>query len=279
MFRKIVFVLMALFSLTLQAQQRLSGKVTDANGPVDGAHVVELDKSNRVLNQTYTNASGVYVLPLRLTKTTVKVVKDGYEAVIVQVNNQGRLNFTLVPHESQSVTTLQTLKNAPAVESSKLIVGHDARGKNVTQYVRIEQMNDSTYILCTALVPKEQTSMYPAGKKFLFVNLMDQKLLSMQNVQDCYPIAGAADEMEMAIHSPQAEQRYAAGTGLSHSTQYHLFPCFKFSKKDMDVFLAKKAEQTYRVAIETDGGGGYWFMYPTENFVKELKNMMNKLQK
>ena len=60
-----MLLMLMLTSLTALAQQ-LSGKVMDARGPVEGVTVAEVDKNDRVLNQTTTDGNGIFLLAASL---------------------------------------------------------------------------------------------------------------------------------------------------------------------------------------------------------------------
>lgn len=275
--KKLTMLLAMLMSVACSfAQQRLSGKITDGNVALEGVHIEEVDEANRILNHTYTNASGIYVLMLRSASSKVRVAKQGYETIEQKLKGESRVNFTMVAHATQNVNVLQKLKNAPFVESQHLLEGHDNHDKAILQPVHIEQMSDSTFIICVPVVPSNKTNMYPAGRKMLFLNIIDNRMLTLKCVQDCFPIGNNTIDFDFAIHSPQATADYNIGNGRSLKVNYYLYPCFMFTRKDMDKFIEKKAKNTFRIAIETDDGKGYWFLYPTKTFVTELKRMMDR---
>ena len=117
--KKTIMMLLALLAVNLAATaQQLSGKVTDANGGLEGVTVAEVDKNDRVLNQTTTDANGIFQLALRSDRNKVRV--DGLDgclycfADVSQVADQtwkgafvpnGHFDhvFTLAKHE-QTIT-------------------------------------------------------------------------------------------------------------------------------------------------------------------------------
>ena len=63
----------------VMAQKRISGHVwSELDGPVIMANVVELDKTNRVVSATQTDASGNFTLSIKNTANTLQVSYIGY---------------------------------------------------------------------------------------------------------------------------------------------------------------------------------------------------------
>ena len=63
----------------VMAQKRISGHVwSELDGPVIMANVVELDKTNRVVSATQTDASGNFSLTIKNPANTLQVSYIGY---------------------------------------------------------------------------------------------------------------------------------------------------------------------------------------------------------
>ena len=173
--KKTIMMLLALLAVNLAATaQQLSGKVTDANGGLEGVTVAEVDKNDRVLNQTTTDANGIFQLALRSDRNKVRVFKDGYSQITENINGRTMMRFTLTSKRTLDIDLLQTVKKPKGEDSKAIVESHGANGQETDQWVRIEQLTDTSYIFAIALTVQPQQETYPAGRGLLFLDLQDR---------------------------------------------------------------------------------------------------------
>ena len=184
--KKTIMMLLALLAVNLAATaQQLSGKVTDANGGLEGVTVAEVDKNDRVLNQTTTDANGIFQLALRSDRNKVRVSKDGYGHITENINGRTMMRFTLTSKRTLDINLLQTVKKPKGEDSKAIVEGHAANGQPTDQWVRIEQLTDTSYIFAIALTVQPQQETYPAGRGLLFLDLQDRRILRAKCLVDC----------------------------------------------------------------------------------------------
>lgn len=283
--KKLIIMLLALAATTatLKAQQ-VSGKVMDADGAVTGASVSEIDKIGRSVNQVITNDAGIFVLPLRNNKNRIRVFKDGYREVVEPINGRLRVNITLAQHRQHSINTLQTVKKPKGEDTRELIEAHGAKGQSVEQWVRLEQLTDTSFIFAIAFSVPADMNMYPAGRGLLFLDIADRKLLRARCVADAHPVMSmeTAPDFGEIIHDVQeittsASLDYAEKSHKGTNQRYWLVPCFEISDKNLETLYAK-GRDVIRLAIEMPGAEGFWFVYPKEGWVDQLRTLISRIR-
>ena len=66
---------------TLKAQQRISGQVSDAMGPLMMVNVVEIDKDNRIVEHSTTDFDGNFSMIVKNNKNKLKFSYVGFQDV------------------------------------------------------------------------------------------------------------------------------------------------------------------------------------------------------
>lgn len=282
----IMLLTLTLASLTALAQQ-LSGKVMDVRGPLEGATVVELDKNDRVLNQTTTDANGIFLLSLKSYKNKVRVTKNGYRHITEEIDGRTMVRFTLESKGTLDLNSLQTVKKPKGEDTKGILEAHANNGQVMEQWVRIEQFTDTSYIFAIALSALPQQATYTAGNALLFLDIADRRLLIAKCVVDCFPIAhmevGSVPDIETLIHggdglpTTSGDLQFRTNQRNGATPQCWLAPCFEVSKKGIETLFAK-GRNLFRVAIEIPDADGFWFLYPTEGWETELRNIISRIQ-
>ncbi len=80
---------------TLSAQQRISGQVSDAMGPLMMVNVVEIDKDNRFVNHATTDFDGNFTMIVKNNKNKLKFSYVGFQDVIMEIGTQTVFNITM----------------------------------------------------------------------------------------------------------------------------------------------------------------------------------------
>ena len=73
---------------TLSAQQRISGQVSDALGPLMMVNVVEMDKDNRYVNHTTTDFDGNFTMIVKNNKNKLKITYVGFKDEILEIGDR-----------------------------------------------------------------------------------------------------------------------------------------------------------------------------------------------
>ena len=80
---------------TLSAQQRISGQVSDAMGPLMMVNVVEMDKDNRYVNHTTTDFDGNFTMIVKNTKNRLKISYVGFKDEILEIGSRTVFNVVM----------------------------------------------------------------------------------------------------------------------------------------------------------------------------------------
>ena len=179
-FRSFVCLLaLAVLSAPIFAQStytaQLTGVVTDSSGGIiGGAKIILTDAATEVASNTVTDSHGVFVFTgIRPATYSIRVEMAGFAAqelknVILAVNQQANLNFTLAPGSvSQSVTVTEAL---PLLDTGNATLGTDV----TNEYVRdIPLINRSMFGLLflaggvTETTGSGTQDSYPSGTNFV----------------------------------------------------------------------------------------------------------------
>lgn len=101
--KKIIFtVLMTVIGQTLMAQDiRVSGTLTDNDGPIMMANVVERDANNRIVSAVQTDFNGNFSMTIKSTKNKLVFSYVGDKTQIVSIGNKTVFNVKLEPEGTQ----------------------------------------------------------------------------------------------------------------------------------------------------------------------------------
>lgn len=284
--KKTIMMLLALLAVNLATTaQQLSGKVTDANGGLEGVTVAEVDKNDRVLNQTTTDANGIFQLALRSDRNKVRVSKDGYGHITENINGRTMMRFTLTSKRTLDIDLLQTVRKPKGEDSKAIVESHGANGQETDQWVRIEQLTDTSYIFAIALTVQPQQETYPAGRGLLFLDLQDRRILRAKCLVDCYPTVSSSEfpDLESIIHgdnglpTTSGDLQFRANQRNGANQIYWLVPSFEISDKGLETLYAKGGD-VFRLAIEMPGADGFWFVYPKKGWIDQLRTLISRIR-
>ena len=80
---------------SLKAQQRISGQVSDAFGPLMMVNVVEIDKENRIVEHATTDFDGNFTMIVKNNKNKLRVTYVGYQEVIMEIGTKTVFNIVM----------------------------------------------------------------------------------------------------------------------------------------------------------------------------------------
>ena len=80
---------------TLSAQQRISGQISDAMGPLMMVNVVEVDKDNRFVNHTTTDFDGNFTMIVKNNKNKLKITYVGFKDELLEIGDRTVFNVMM----------------------------------------------------------------------------------------------------------------------------------------------------------------------------------------
>ena len=100
--RILLTALMAVVSQLMMAQGvRISGTLSDPEGPVMMGNVVEIDANNRIVSAAQTDFNGNFTLQIKSTKNKLKFSYVGDKDKVITIGNQTTFKITLEPANTQ----------------------------------------------------------------------------------------------------------------------------------------------------------------------------------
>ena len=80
---------------TMSAQQRISGQVSDAMGPLMMVNVVEVDKDGRFINHATTDFDGNFTMIVKSNKNKLKITYVGFKDEILEIGDRTEFNVVM----------------------------------------------------------------------------------------------------------------------------------------------------------------------------------------
>ena len=119
--KKILFtVLLSVVSQVMMAQaRRISGTVTDADGPVMMANVVERDANNRIVSATQTDFNGNFAMQIKSPKNKLVVSYVGDKTKVIPIGNAPTFKIRL---ESENTTVKEVVVRSKRSSSGGLMI-------------------------------------------------------------------------------------------------------------------------------------------------------------
>ena len=102
---------------TLSAQQRISGQISDAMGPLMMVNVVEMDSENRYVNHATTDFDGNFTMIVKNNKNKLKVTYVGFKDVVLEIGT--RTVFNIVMQDDNQIEEV-VIKAKPRSKSGGL---------------------------------------------------------------------------------------------------------------------------------------------------------------
>ena len=109
--KKILFTaLLAVASQTMVAQVRVSGTVTDSDGPIMMGNVVERDANNRIVSATQTDFDGNFSMQIKNTRNKLVFSYVGDKTKVLDIGNRTVFKVKLESENTQLGTVVVTSK-------------------------------------------------------------------------------------------------------------------------------------------------------------------------
>ena len=124
----------------------------------------------------------------------------------------------------------------------------------------IEQMNDTLYTLILPVKMDKVIDEYPAGRTLLVLSDNDRQLMLWENVVDAYPLDVAPHE----ANDYHLAQSYYGGDRLLNG------------QEENTEYLVNNPNALRRLAMDTYKADNYWNLYPTNQTIELLKQVLQK---
>ncbi len=234
---------------------------------------MEMDGNHRVLNQTFSNHEGRFVLRVTGTKTSLRVTARGMRRFTQKIGGNTKWQIELKADNSPDDGITPRMRQ----ETTKLLVGRMGN-RAIPQITWVEQLTDSTY---TLIVPVRMPSLveeYPKGRKLTITNFNGHTVAMGECIAQALPEEGLPQSWDPYVH-------VSSGTSADNSTalttndrNYFAYPRFLFTKEQLE-YLIDHSSELACFAVDTSRGDNYWMLYPSTSFSRQLQKILNKMLK
>jgi hypothetical protein len=263
--------MLLLLAIPLLAQrQNVSGQISGPNGRIPNVSVREVDANHRIYNHTVADQNGLFSFYVRDAQHSLQFFAPGYRMFTHKMLGQKSFRVTLEPRRTSPYIGSERL----VLKSNRLFCGI-YMGQEVRQMAWIEQMNDTLYTLILPVKMDKVIDEYPAGRTLLVLSDNDRQLMLWENVVDAYPLDVAPHE----ANDYHLAQSYYGGdrllNGQEENTELYAYPHFQFTKADLE-YLVNNPNALRRLAMDTYKADNYWNLYPTDQTIELLKQVLQK---
>lgn len=135
--------------ITAFAQKRISGHVWSSadNGPVVMANVAEIDKSNRAVSATQTDANGNFSLAIKNPANTLQVSYIGYKTVRRAIGTQTSFRIELVDNttfkEAVKTVTRKTKANGMVIPEREISIAQQSLNMDAMEGLSFETAGEA----------------------------------------------------------------------------------------------------------------------------------------
>lgn len=271
-------VLTSLFMLLLSASmlaqsQNVSGRISGPDGMIPNVSVREVDEKHRIYNHTVADKNGLFSFRVRDMKHHLQFYAPGYRKLTHSMLGYKLFNVKLEPKRVSPYIGKERL----VLKSDRLFCGI-YMGTDVKQMAWIEQMNDTLYTLILPVKMDYITDEYPVGRMLLVLTDLDQPLMEWENVMDAYPVDLAPYEVsDYHLAQTYSDIDYKPGV-MKEGKPLYAYPHFQFTKANLE-YIVQHPNALRRLAMDTYKADNYWNLYPTEQTIELLKQVLQTSKK
>ena len=268
----LTWMLLLLATQLLAQRQNVSGQISGPDGRIPNVSVREVDANHRVYNHTKADKNGLFSFTVRDAQHSLQFLAPGYRMFTHKMLGNKSFKVTLEPR-----------RTSPYIGNEKLLLKSDRlfcgiyMGTEVSQMAWVEQMTDTLFTLILPVKMDLIIDEYPAGRKLMILSNMNQQLMLWENVVDAYPIDVAPHD----IHEHQLAQSYFGAdrllNGQENNTPLYAYPHFQFTRSELK-YLVEHPNELQRLAVDTYKADNYWNLYPTNQTLDLLKQVLEKSQ-
>lgn len=268
----LTWMLLLLATQLLAQRQNVSGQISGPEGRIPNVSVREVDANHRVYNHTRADRNGLFSFTVRDAQHSLQFFAPGYRTFTHKMLGNKSFRVTLEPR-----------RTSPFIGHEKLLLKSDRlfcgiyMGTEVRQMAWVEQMTDTLFTLILPIKMDMIIDEYPAGRQLLVLSGMSQQVMQWENVVDAYPIDVAPHD----IHDHHLAQSYFGAdrllNGQEDNTPLYAYPHFQFTKSQLE-YLVSHPNMLQRLAVDTYKADNYWNLYPTDQTIDLLKQVLEKSQ-
>lgn len=274
--KNIIILTLTLILSCIQASAQKSqiyGKVVFNGEPIENACVMELDANHRMLNQTQTDASGFFTLPVSGDKTSIRVTYNGMKRFTQKIGTRKSWDIEL----EEDTDTESKRKVKAKHETKKLIVGH-LQGRVIPQITWVEQLTDSTFCIIIPIRVFSGVEEYPKGRRLVVQNYNSHAMAIGTNIENAMPEEGAPESWDPFVRTSTNNSTDNNSQFTTNDRDYFCYPRFLFSRRDLE-YLIDHSKEIACFAADTSRGDNYWTYYMSKSFPKEMQKILNKMLK
>lgn len=274
--KNIIILTLTLILSCIQAsaqKNQIYGKVVFNGEPIENACVMELDANHRMLNQTQTDASGFFTLPVSGDKTSIRVTYNGMKRFTQKIGT--RKSWDIELEEDTDTESKRKVKDKH--ETKKLIVGH-LQGRVIPQLTWVEQLTDSTFCIIIPIRVFSGVEEYPKGRRLVVQNYNSHAMAIGTNIENAMPEEGAPESWDPFVRTSTNNSTDNNSQFTTNDRDYFCYPRFLFSRRDLE-YLIDHSKEIACFAADTSRGDNYWTYYMSKSFPKEMQKILNKMLK
>ena len=261
-----LFLLLA--TQMLAQRQNVSGQIMGPDGRIPNVSVREVDANHRVYNHTKADKNGLFSFYVRDAQHSLQFYAPGYRMFTHKMLGNKSFKVTLEKRRTSPYTGRERL----VLKSDRLFCGHYMETE-VKQMAWIEKMNDTLFALILPVKMDMVIDEYPAGRTLLVLSDWDKQLMLWENVVDAYPTDVAPYEVsEIHLAQSYGGSNYLPG-GSKNAKPLYAYPHFQFTKTDLE-YLVGHPDALRRLVVDTYKADNYWNLYPTDQTIDMLKQVL-----
>jgi len=265
----LISLFLLLTTQVLAQRQNVSGQISGPDGRIPNVSVREVDANHRVYNHTRADQNGLFSFYVRDAQHSLQFYAPGYRMFTHKMLGQKSFKVTLEPRRLSPFVGKERL----VLKSDYLFCGHYMMTE-VKQMAWIEQLNDTLFTLILPIKMDLIIDEYPAGRMLLVLGERDTQLMQWENVVDAYPTELAPYEVsDFHLAQSYSGTVYLPG-GSKEEKPIYAYPHFQFTKANLE-YLVNNPDALRRLAVDTYKADNYWNLYPTDQTIGLLKQVLD----
>lgn len=267
-------LILAFHTSTVSAQEiHLQGSISHNGKPLVQATIMEMDDNHRILNQTYSDSNGQFILKVTGGKTSLRVTAPGMRKFTKKIGHattwQVNMNRDSTPEMSGKA------KNRH--ETTKLLVGK-MNDRPIPQISWVEQLTDTTYTLVVPVRMPTMVEEYPIGRKLTVTDFNGHAVAIGKCIEQAIAEEGVPKSWDPFIRVSTNNSTGNNSPFTTDDRDYFAYPRFSFTKAEMEYMIDHGTELAC-FAVDTSRGDNFWIYYPAVTFARELQKILNRMQK
>lgn len=264
----------ALHTSAILAQEfRLQGTISHNGRPLPRATVVEMDSNHRILNQTYSDSKGHFMLNVTGGKTSLRVMAAGMRKFTQKIGHTTNWQVNMKKNNTSDAPDKVKARH----ETTKLLVGK-MNARAIPQISWVEQLTDTLYTLVIPVRMPTMVEAYPTGRKLTVTDLNGHAVVIGECIEQAVPEEGLPKSWDPFIRVSTNNSVDNGSAFTTDDRDYFAYPRFSFTKDELEYMIDHSTELAC-FAVDTSRGDNFWIYYPATSFTHELQKILNRMQK